>query len=122
MIQLYGIANCDSVKNARACLQARNQAHQFHDFKKLGVPADRLDAWLQALGWQVLLNRQGTTWRKLSSQQQAAVVDDATARAVMLAQPSIIKRPVLEWPSGRISVGAGGLAADGANRDAASDT
>ena len=121
MIQLYGIANCDSVKKARACLQAGNQAHQFHDFKKLGVPADRLDAWLQALGWQVLLNRQGTTWRKLPPQQQSAVVDDATARAVMLAQPSIIKRPVLEWPSGRISVGSGGLAADGANRDAASD-
>jgi len=121
MIQLYGIANCDSVKKARACLQARDQSHQFHDFKKLGVPADRLDAWLQVLGWQVLLNRQGTTWRKLPQQQQAAVVDDATARAVMLAQPSIIKRPVLEWPDGRITVGLGALMPDGAHRDLAGD-
>lgn len=114
MIHVYGIPNCDSVKKARVWLQARGQAHQFHDFKKLGVPVDRLDVWLQDPGWPVLLNRQGSTWRKLSAAQQAAVVDAATARALMLAQPSIIKRPVIEWagPVGRISVGLAALQAD----------
>lgn len=102
---MYGISNCDSVKKARAWLAERGAAPQFHDFKKSGVPPDRLDAWLAAAGWQRLLNRQGTTWRKLDGAAQAAVVDQATARALMLAQSSIIKRPVIEWPDGAVSVG-----------------
>ena len=112
-MKLYGIANCDSVKKARAWLQARDLAYEFHDYRKLGVPADRLDIWLQTAGWQVLLNRQGTTWLKLLPQQQTAVVDAASARALMLAQPSIIKRPVLEWPDGRITVGLTALQPEG---------
>lgn len=107
---VYGIPNCDSVKRARAWLAERAQPAQFHDFKKQGLPPDRLDAWLQAAGWEKLLNRQGTTWRKLPPQQQAAVVDSASARALMLAQPSVIKRPVIEWPDGRITVGLQALA------------
>jgi arsenate reductase (glutaredoxin) len=102
---LYGIPNCDSVKRARAWLAARGADVQFHDFKKAGVPPEALDAWIAALGWQRLLNRQGTTWRKLEPATQAAVVDAASARALMLAQASVIKRPVVVWPDGAITVG-----------------
>lgn len=105
---LYGIPNCDSVKQARAWLAERSQDYRFHDFKTRGLPEDRLDVWLQGPGWRTLLNRQGTTWRKLSIDQQAAVVDAASARALLLAQPSLVKRPVVEWPDGRISVGLAG--------------
>lgn len=102
---LYGIPGCDAVKRARAWLAAQGVAHTFHDFKKAGVPPARLDAWLAALGWQPLVNRQGTTWRKLDAATQQAVIDAAAARALMLEQPSVIKRPLVEWPDGRISVG-----------------
>ncbi len=104
-MKLYGIPNCDSVKRARAALIERGTAYAFHDFKKAGVPEDRLDAWLDAVGWEKLLNRQGTTWRKLPDAERAAVIDRASARAVMLAHASVIKRPVIEWPDGRVSVG-----------------
>jgi arsenate reductase-like glutaredoxin family protein len=80
-------------------------AHRFHDFKKSGVPPARLDAWIAAVGWETLVNRQGTTWKKLDEAARAAVVDAASAHALMLAAPSVIKRPVVEWPQGRISVG-----------------
>jgi arsenate reductase (glutaredoxin) len=102
---VYGIPNCDTVKRARAWLAAQGVAHAFHDFKKAGVPPVRLDAWLAALGWQPLVNRQGTTWRKLDAAAQQAVIDAAGARALMLDQPSVIKRPVVEWPDGSVSVG-----------------
>ena len=104
-ITLYGITNCDTVKKARAWLDENGVAVQFHDFKKAGVPAARLDAWLQAVGWERLLNRQGTTWRKLDEGLREATVDAASARRVMLDQPSVIKRPVVEWADGRITVG-----------------
>ncbi len=110
MVHIYGIPNCDSVRQGRAWLGANGYTHAFHDFKKLGVPADRLDTWLQAVGWDKLLNRQGTTWRKLPPDAQAAVVDAASARALMLAQPSVVKRPVVEWSDGRITVGLAGWA------------
>ena len=99
-VTLYGISNCDTVKQARAWLQAQGIAHAFHDYKKQGVPAPQLDTWLHAIGWEVLLNRKGTTWRKLGAAQQAAVSDAASARTLMAAQPSIIKRPVVEYPGG----------------------
>jgi arsenate reductase-like glutaredoxin family protein len=70
-ITLYGIPNCDTVKKARAWLAGAGAWHQFHDFKKQGVPADRLDAWLRATGWETLVNRKGTTWRKLEPAVQA---------------------------------------------------
>ena len=97
MIILYGIPNCDTVKKARAWLNAQGLAHEFHDFKKAGVPADRLAVWESELGWEKLLNRQGTTWRKLDQAEQAGAVDAASAQALMRAQPSLIKRPVVEW-------------------------
>ena len=102
---LYGIPNCDTVKRARAWLAGQGVEARFHDFKKAGVPPERLDAWLAALGWERLLNRQGTTWRKLDEARRAAVQDAASARALMLVQPSVIKRPVVEWGGGRITVG-----------------
>lgn len=104
MITVYGIPNCDTVKKARAWLAAHDVAHTFHDFKKQGVPADRLTAWERAVGWEKLVNRQGTTWRKLDPQLQAATVDAASAQALMRAQPSVIKRPVVDWGT-QITVG-----------------
>ena len=105
MTTLYGIPNCDTVKKARVFLTEQGHAHGFHDFKKAGVPAERLPAWVAAVGWEKLLNRQGTTWRKLAPEVQARVVDAASAMALMQEQPSVIKRPVVEWPSAQVSVG-----------------
>lgn len=104
-ITLYGIPNCDTVKKARAWLADQGVASTFHDFKKQGVPPERLDRWLQAIGRDRLLNRQGTTWRKLDPGTQSRAADDAGARALMLEQPSIIKRPVVEWADGGVTVG-----------------
>ncbi|MEY5098348.1 MAG: hypothetical protein RJA36_1067 [Pseudomonadota bacterium] len=100
MIKVYGIPNCDTVKKARAWLTEQGVAHEFHDFKKLGVPEDRLDAWLAAVGWDKLLNRRGPTWRKLAPEVQAGVTDAASAKPVMIAHISVIKRPVVEWADG----------------------
>jgi Spx/MgsR family transcriptional regulator len=102
---VYGIANCDTVKRARAWLDARGTGYTFHDFKSAGVPPAHLDSWLEAVGWEALLNRKGTTWRRLDATTQAGVTDAPSARAVMLDQPSVIKRPVVEWGDGRITVG-----------------
>ena len=93
------------MKKARAWLDEQGVDAQFHDFKKSGVPAARLDAWLKAVGWERLLNRKGTTWRKLDEGLRESTVDAASARRVMLDQPSVIKRPVVEWADGRITVG-----------------
>lgn len=96
-ITLYGIAHCDTVKKARAWLTAQGQVYQFHDFKKQGVSADLLAAWMSELGWEKLLNRQGTTWRKLDATIQAAVCDATSASTLLQNQPSAIKRPVVVW-------------------------
>ena len=97
MITLYGIPNCDTVKKARVWLTENGHDYQFHDFKKQGVPADRLPAWMKAVGRDKLLNTKGTTWRKFDAATQAAVVDAASAQSLMLAHPSVIKRPVVDW-------------------------
>ena len=104
-ITLYGIPNCDTVKRARAWLQAQGREAVFHDFKKAGVPADRLDAWVAAAGWERVLNRQGTTWRKLDEGSKVSVIDAASAKRLMRDQASVIKRPVVEWADGAITVG-----------------
>lgn len=104
-VRLYGIPNCDTVKKARAWLATQGVAVAFHDFKKQGVPADHLDRWIAAAGWQKVLNRQGTTWRKLDAATQAGVQDAASAAALLLREPSAIKRPVVEWPDGAVTVG-----------------
>jgi Spx/MgsR family transcriptional regulator len=105
MMIVYGIPNCDTVKRARAWLSEQGVAHTFHDFKKSGVPPQRLDAWVDAVGWETLLNRKGTTWRRLDDARREAVIGAALAQVLMLAEPSVIKRPVVEWPDGRITVG-----------------
>ena len=102
---VYGIPNCDSVKKARTWLSDQGLNATFHDFKKQGVPAAQLDTWINACGWETVLNRKGTTWRKLDAALQAGVTDASSAKAVMLAHASTIKRPVIAWPSGRITVG-----------------
>lgn len=104
-ITLYGIPNCDTVKRARAWLDEHGVGHAFHDYKKAGVPADRLDAWIAALGWERLVNRNGTTWHKLDEPARAAVRDAASARALMHRQPSVIRRPVVDWGDGETTVG-----------------
>ncbi len=115
MVTLYGIPNCDTVKKARVWLTDHGVDYQFHDFKKQGVPPEPLTAWIAAVGWEKLLNRKGTTWRKLDVATQAAVVDAASARQLMLSQPSVIKRPVMAW-AGQQDVTVGFDAADWSNR------
>jgi arsenate reductase len=105
MTTLYGIPNCDTVKRARAWLDEHGIAYRFHDFKKEGVPEAELDQWLRAPGWEALVNRRGTTWRKLDDATRAAVTDAAGAAALMQEQPSVIKRPVVEWGDGSVTVG-----------------
>jgi Spx/MgsR family transcriptional regulator len=103
-VTVFGIPNCDTVKKARSWLTEHGVAYVFHDFKKLGVPADLLPNWLAAVGWEKLVNRKGTTWRQLDDATRAAVVDAATASALMLAHPSVVKRPVVVWGDGRVTV------------------
>jgi arsenate reductase (glutaredoxin) len=91
---LYGIPNCDTVKKARDWLVAHDVPYAFHDYKKAGVPQAKLREWIAQLGWQALLNRAGTTFRKLPEADKADL-DEARAIALMLAHPSLIKRPVL---------------------------
>ena len=97
---VYGIPNCDTVKKARAWLADHGVACVFHDYKKQGVPLAQLDAWMQRVGWEALLNRKGTTWRQLGAERQAGIHDAASARELMVAQPSVIRRPVVEHPGG----------------------
>ena len=103
--RMYGITNCDTVKRARAFLNERGTAFEFIDFKKAGVPPGPLAAWMGAVDWERLLNRKGNTWRQLNEALRASVTDAASAKALMLQQPSVIKRPVVEWADGSVSVG-----------------
>jgi Spx/MgsR family transcriptional regulator len=104
-IRLHGIPNCDTVKKARAWLTGRGVAHEFIDFKKAAPGAALLQGWARAVGTERLLNRKGSTWRALDSSAQAAAGTDAGALALMQAQPSVIKRPVVVWADGAVSVG-----------------
>jgi len=101
---LYGIPNCDTVKKARTWLAEQGHDFTFHDFKKQGLDRATVAGWLDQLDWEVLVNRKGTTWRKLGDEQRAAVVDKGSALELMLANPSVIKRPVLD-AAGKLSVG-----------------
>ena len=95
MIKIYGIPNCDTMKKARRWLQANGIEYDFHDYKKLGVPEKNLKNWVKQAGWETVLNKRGTTWRKLDDGFKDNI-DEAAAIQVMLNNPSIIKRPVLE--------------------------
>ena len=95
MIKIYGIPNCDTMKKARRWLDDHGVEYAFHDYRKLGVPEQELNSWVAQVGWEALLNRRGTTWRKLG-QAVRDDIDEASAIRIMLENPSIIKRPVLE--------------------------
>lgn len=95
MTTLYGIKNCDTMKKARTWLDEHGVKYQFHDYKVVGIERDKLEAWSKKVGWEVLLNRAGTTFRKLPEAQRADL-NERKAIALMLEQPSMIKRPVLE--------------------------
>ncbi|MFD1612668.1 ArsC family reductase [Sphingomonas tabacisoli] len=98
---VYGIKNCDTVKKARAWLDARGVVYSFHDYKTAGVDEGRLRGWVKELGWEALLNRAGTTFRKLPDADKQGL-DEDKAVALMLAQPSMIKRPVLDLGDRRL--------------------
>jgi arsenate reductase len=104
-VTVYGIPNCNTVKKARVWLDEQGVSYTFHDYKKQGVPTKQLDAWIKAVGWEVLVNKQGTTWRKLDDATKASVVDAASAKALMLANASVIKRPVVEKDGVVLGVG-----------------
>lgn len=104
MITLHGIPNCDTVKKARVWLDQRGVAYAFHDYKKQGVDAAALRGWVGAHGWETVLNRKGTTFRALPEADRVGL-DADKAVALMRAQPSMIKRPVLALEDGRTLVG-----------------
>lgn len=97
VITIYGIPNCDTVKKSRAWFDAAGIAYQFHDFKKQGVTEETLREWVQVIGWEPLLNKKGTTWRKLDAATQAAVMDAESAISIMSTHSSIIKRPIATY-------------------------
>lgn len=95
MIRIYGIRNCDTMKKAFAWLEANGLPWEFHDYRQSGIAMAKLETWEKTLGWETLLNRRGTTWRKLDADTQDGI-DRAGALRLMQAQTSLIKRPVLE--------------------------
>ena len=100
-ITIYGIKNCDTMKKARAWLEQRGVAYDFHDYKTAGIERERLERWEKKVGWETLLNRAGTTFRKLPDKDKDNLTE-AKAIALMLAQPSVIKRPVLDLGKKRV--------------------
>jgi arsenate reductase (glutaredoxin) len=94
-VTIYGIKNCDTMKKARGWLDSHGVSYEFHDYKTAGAPKEKLKAWCDELGWETLLNRAGTTFRKLPEADKAGL-NERKALALMLEQPSMIKRPVLE--------------------------
>ena len=103
-ITIYGIKNCDTMKKARAWLEQHGVDYVFHDYKTEGIQRERLEQWYKKVGWETLLNRAGTTFRKLPESEKARV-DARKAMELMLEQPSMIKRPVLELGGGKLLVG-----------------
>jgi Spx/MgsR family transcriptional regulator len=103
-ITIYGIKNCDTMKKARAFLDRKGVAYDFHDYKTKGIDKAKLEGWAKKAGWETLLNRAGLTFKKLPEKDKTNVTEKK-AIALMLAQPSMIKRPVLELPGGKVLVG-----------------
>ncbi len=104
-VQVFGIPNCDTVKKARAWLTAQGIEITFHDFKKQSLTGDSVTQWLQQVDWSVLINRKGTTWRQLSDEEKAAITDADSAQKLAIRLPSVIKRPVVVWANGDVTVG-----------------
>jgi arsenate reductase len=103
-VKVFGIANCSTVRKALAWCQGRGIAYDFHDYKKSGVPRDRLVEWCKTLGWKTLINTKGLTWRKLTPEQQDITME-SKAVVTMVEFPSVIRRPILETADGQIFVG-----------------
>ena len=103
MTTLYGIKNCDTVKKARKWLDANNSDYTFHDFRVDGISAEQVQSWVQTLGWEALVNKRSTTWKQLDDSSKAAL-NDSSVVDVILATPTLIKRPLLDL-NGTISVG-----------------
>jgi arsenate reductase len=103
-ITVYGIKNCDTMKKARAWLDKSGVDYAFHDYKTAGIERGRLEQWAKQVGWETLLNRAGTTFRRLPDKDKNAI-DAKKALALMLAQPSMIKRPVVDLGRGKLLVG-----------------
>jgi arsenate reductase len=103
-ITIYGIKNCDTMKKARAWLDKAGVDYAFHDYKSAGIEKDRLETWARKAGWEVLLNKAGTTFKKLPDKDKEGLTESKAIR-LMLAQPSMIKRPVLESGGGKLLVG-----------------
>ena len=102
-VTIYGIPNCDTMKKARGWLESHGVDYAFHDYRKQGLEPQRLDGWVEKLGWEVLLNKTGTTFRKLADADKENL-DAGRAKALMLAHPAMVKRPVLSL-DGRLLVG-----------------
>jgi Spx/MgsR family transcriptional regulator len=103
-ITIYGIKNCDTMKKARAWLEKQGVDYVFHDYKTAGIERERLERWAKKVGWETLLNRTGMTFRKLPDKDKAAL-NESKAIKLMLSQPSMIKRPVLDLGGGKLLVG-----------------
>ncbi len=103
-ITIHGIKNCDTMKKARAFLDKKGIAYDFHDYKTKGIERDKLEGWVKKVGWETLLNRAGTTFKKLPDKDKESLTEKK-AIALMLAEPSMIKRPVLELGGGKIIIG-----------------
>src|SRR5690606_15452320 len=97
MLEIYGIKNCNTVKKALDWLSANDIAYTFHDYKKEPATQERLEKWEKSISWESLVNKKGTTWKKLSAEEQALVIDASSANTVLLANNSMIKRPVIEF-------------------------
>ncbi|MBW1215205.1 ArsC family reductase [Pantoea allii] len=102
---MFGIKNCDTIKKARRFLEAAGVDYRFHDYRADGLTGDQLQQFIDVLGYQDLLNTRGTTWRKLPEAEREAITDAGSAKALMLDQPAIIKRPVLRAPDGALLLG-----------------
>ncbi|MCW0234776.1 MAG: ArsC family reductase [Ferrovibrio sp.] len=103
-VTIYGIKNCDTMKKAFAWLSGHGVSYDFHDYKAAGIDRAHLQAWCRALGWETVLNRAGTTFRKLPDADREGLTE-ARAIALMIAQPAMIKRPMLDYGGGRVMAG-----------------
>ena len=104
-LSMYGIKNCDTIKKARKYLEANNINYQFHDYRADGLNAELLSSFIATLGWEALLNKRGTTWRKLDESLRDSINDATSAQALMLEMPAIIKRPLLCAADGSMLLG-----------------
>lgn len=103
-VTLYGIPNCDTIRKTRRTMTEAGVDYEFHNYRADGVPAETLSDWIQRFGWERILNRSGTTWRKLPDALRESVVDNASALAVVLEHEAIIRRPIMDWGDGTVSV------------------